>query len=455
MNHSLSMNHPFSRFLSVSALLGLLISFPSVSPAQQMNYQGRLTDSAGNPLVDGQYNLTFNIYDAATDGTVLWGPFVCDGTSGNGKAPSADLVNGRFNVILGPLDITGRPLPDAFAGSAGAPRFLGIQVATNPEILPRQQFLAAPEALHAQVADTVIDSAIGTDQLADGSVTASKIAGGTAVWLSTGSTIYNLNDVAIGTDTSDQKLHVEGGMRLSGGAASNIYTDNDAGLYSRNTAGDDEQVLLGRSVDDQTMLTYGSGGLVIRNNANDQFIHMNDNGNVGIGAGTTNPPTKLYVDGSFAASSVNGEQPPYKFDVGDTNNLANWNSYEIPSEIVEQYLADDDGGTIRIILRENTTDQVRIIEEHIYIEQQHKSMGAWEGNHGWNRQLGGVDREFVLRTAAIFEIIPVPWDWIYIRNYNTRGLPGISGTNSGAFSDFSLEVLVVPNIYATIIVYDR
>ena len=39
---------------------------------QTMSYQGLLTDTAGNPVADGPVDLTFKLYDAATDGTLLW-----------------------------------------------------------------------------------------------------------------------------------------------------------------------------------------------------------------------------------------------------------------------------------------------------------------------------------------------------------------------------------------------
>jgi len=52
---------------------------PSLRPSAQggapllLNYQGRLTDpDTGDPKPDGAYNITFNIYDAAANGTLIW-----------------------------------------------------------------------------------------------------------------------------------------------------------------------------------------------------------------------------------------------------------------------------------------------------------------------------------------------------------------------------------------------
>src|SRR5688572_16627603 len=146
--------------------------------AQQMNYQGRLTDANGNALQDGQYTLTFDLYDAPESGAKIWGPFVYDGGSGEGHGPKADLVNGRFNVILGPRDTNSVDLAGAFAGT----RYLQISIASNPPLLPRQQVLSAPVAMYsmnagrAAVADALSGSAVNFTDL---NVTGNLNLGGT------------------------------------------------------------------------------------------------------------------------------------------------------------------------------------------------------------------------------------------------------------------------------------
>ena len=418
-------------------LLGLLSLLPLAVAAQQMNYQGRLTDPSGDPLTDGQYEITFNIYDAATAGTVVWGPFRFDGVSGDGHAALADLVNGRFNVILGPLDTATRPLTAAFAGSAGAPRYLGITVAGASEILPRQQILAAPQALHADIADTVIDGGIGTAQIADGSVTPAKLAVGSAVWLSDGATVYNTNAVAIGANdvVSTEKLHVAGSLRLS--AQGGIFMDTNAGIFGKNAAGNNEGFLIPRWDNNASYLNYGTGGWYIRKNDSTVVMTMDNAGNVA-------------ATGAFSAATLNGEQPPVKYEINPGRN-PNWNQITIPSAVVQQYLADEEGGTIRLILRVVNTDFVRTIDEHIYIEQTSKSNNVTPGLNGYTRQEGGGESAFVLQAGAYYEIIPAPWEWIWIRNYSSPQV----GPQSTPYGDFTLSVLLGPNLSATVIVYDR
>jgi hypothetical protein len=116
-----------------------------------INYQGRLVNSNGVPLATGDYDLTFNIYDAATNGLQIWGPQVFDGQAGAGHGAKIPVVQGYFNSILGPTDTAGRAIE---AARNGATRYLEIRVGTNPPILPRQQVLTAPYAFRASHADT-------------------------------------------------------------------------------------------------------------------------------------------------------------------------------------------------------------------------------------------------------------------------------------------------------------
>ena len=129
------------------SLAALLLLAPVALHAQQMNYQGRLTDANGDALPNGTQSVTFSIWDAASGGNQVWGPFAADGGSGNGHSPLASIINGRFNVALGPLDTSARPLSGAFSGAAD--RYLEIKVAGNAPISPRQKLLAAPTAVYA------------------------------------------------------------------------------------------------------------------------------------------------------------------------------------------------------------------------------------------------------------------------------------------------------------------
>ena len=129
-------------------------SFMSWAAPSYVNYQGLLNGADGQPLPTGNYTMQFNIYDQAQLGTRVWGPFIFDGGVAAGHGPLVPVVNGRFNVIIGPQDTNGVPISGAFGGTN---RFMEITVAGGPPILPRQQFLSTAytfEAINAQYAQS-------------------------------------------------------------------------------------------------------------------------------------------------------------------------------------------------------------------------------------------------------------------------------------------------------------
>lgn len=107
----------------------------TLAPAQQMSYQGRITDNTGAPVPGNQSTLEFRIFDAPTGGNQVWGPF----------ALNADLIDSRFSVKLGDLngnDGNGNILAEELGGA----RYIQVAIAgQNP--LPRQEILATPTSL--------------------------------------------------------------------------------------------------------------------------------------------------------------------------------------------------------------------------------------------------------------------------------------------------------------------
>jgi hypothetical protein len=120
-----------------------------------VTFQGFLSDSNGDPLADGAYDMMFAIYDAASSGTKIWEETQNGVTVGGGY----------FAVMLGSGSCTtGCPLGADDFGSAT--RYLQTSVDTGGGLVdfPRQQLTSAPyafqanEAAHAATADTA-DSA--------------------------------------------------------------------------------------------------------------------------------------------------------------------------------------------------------------------------------------------------------------------------------------------------------
>ncbi len=78
------------------AVVGIISSesTAAVNPPTLMNFQGRLTNSAGNVVANGSYNMIFRIYDAASGGTLLW-------TETRDDVNRVTVTNGLFSVKLG------------------------------------------------------------------------------------------------------------------------------------------------------------------------------------------------------------------------------------------------------------------------------------------------------------------------------------------------------------------
>jgi hypothetical protein len=115
------------------------ISAQEIITPPLVNYQGTLSDSDDNPL-SGNKKMEFAIYDAPTGGNLIWGPQVFN---------AVPLIDGKFNVILGTTDTSGRSISEAFRQKD---RYLGITVENQSEISPRQQILSAPFAVQAEYA---------------------------------------------------------------------------------------------------------------------------------------------------------------------------------------------------------------------------------------------------------------------------------------------------------------
>ena len=143
---------------------------------QTVSYQGILTDSAG-VVINGTVGLTFNLYEAETGGTAVW-------TEIQNEVPVSD---GIFNVILGSVSPLGIPFERQY--------WLGVTIGGQPEITPLVQLTASPYSLNAQ-----------------------SISGTSNVFPSDG-------NVGIGTTNPNEKLEVDGNVKVSGTGNGIIFPD--------------------------------------------------------------------------------------------------------------------------------------------------------------------------------------------------------------------------------------
>ncbi|MDH3889583.1 MAG: hypothetical protein OEV49_00740 [candidate division Zixibacteria bacterium] len=125
-----------TRYIAALAIL-LMTTAVSAAVPTTMNYQGRLTDDTGDPVADGDYSVTFTIYDSFEAGADLWT-----------ETRTVATTNGLFTVLLGEVN----PLTNSVFD--GGTRYLGIQIGADPEYSPRIALVAVPYALRSEMSDS-------------------------------------------------------------------------------------------------------------------------------------------------------------------------------------------------------------------------------------------------------------------------------------------------------------
>jgi hypothetical protein len=181
----------FAALLSLSVGLAATLSATTADAAftRTINYQGKLADATGDLVDDGDYNMEFALYTAASGGSAIW-------TETRTSTDKVEVTNGLFSVMLG--DVTSLDGVDF-----NQPLWLGVNIGgtTTPgwdgEMTPRKTLGAVPAALVAGKAYE-LDATNATSTNATS--TRSYVSGG----------------LAVGTTTSSAILAVQGSAIISG-----------------------------------------------------------------------------------------------------------------------------------------------------------------------------------------------------------------------------------------------
>jgi hypothetical protein len=264
------MRHP----LIVFALIALAAWFTEAAadiPAF-MSYQGLLRDGVGDPVPDGDYSVTFRLYDVEVGGTALWT-----------ETQIVTVAEAVFSVTLGKVT--------PMSGLAfDVPYWLGISIGADPELTPRVELTSAPYAFRAAVAESLAGGAGVTD----------------SDWQYSGDDIYRLTGkVGVGTATPSSKLHVQDNVN---GLVMLTIENQSTGSYSG------QAILLDDEESGQAWIgAYDEGhtaypeAMVIANNrtsGGDIRFHagggerMRLTGGGSLGVGVTIPSAKLDVAGT-------------------------------------------------------------------------------------------------------------------------------------------------------------
>ena len=346
----------------VALLVGisdLLVAVPTLAQAPQtLSYQGVLKNDDGTAVPDGDYDLTFHIYDTASGGTALWT-----------EAKVVPVVNATFNAILGSTVTLDLPFDQ--------PYWLGIQVEGNPELTPRVRLTAAPYALN--VADGKVVKSLNslTDDvtLAAGANVSISPSGNTLTFSATGTGADSdwvvdgddmhaavSGNVGVGTSEPMSELHVQShDVQVPSEALHSedlVVESQDAilGLFSTPAGNSGSgisfgEVSEGALVDKWSLLresTRGDGGLRLNygTNAdaylNSTVMYLDESGAVGIG--TTNPGATLEVAGQLKITG--GSPGEGKVLTSGTDGTASWEAISVqytmsPNKLFDPDLSDD------------------------------------------------------------------------------------------------------------------
>jgi hypothetical protein len=107
-----------------------LTSFAWGQVPQTMSYQGLLSDDGGVPVPDGNYNVTFRLYEVASGGSPIWE-----------EAQLIAVSDGIFNAILGSVVPLNLPFDDQY--------WLGVTVGAGSELSPRIELSSSAYSLNS------------------------------------------------------------------------------------------------------------------------------------------------------------------------------------------------------------------------------------------------------------------------------------------------------------------
>jgi hypothetical protein len=254
----------------------------------------------------------------------------------------------------------------------------------------------------------VPDAAIGTTQLANLAVTGDKImdntipvskltGAGANFWDGNGTDVWRpAGKVGIGIASPTAKLHVVGTTTLHGLVeAGGATTANHFEI-----TGNQIQQRLNTAT--AKMLLNSSGGDVQLGNANSDVV----------------------VPGTINDVKLS----PYTLNVEAVE--AGFSTYRtIPDSVVREYLADAEGGRIRLIATRPSDGYVWVIDETIFINP--------DNGRGYCTQMGGAAVAFVLKDNVINNIIPNAWNMIRIHDHDGYPWGATFGT---VYPDLRLQV---------------
>jgi hypothetical protein len=202
----------------------------NITIPKMFSYQGKITDTLGNPIPDTIYSLTFRLYTQPTGGSPFWN-----------ETQQVNVKNGLFSVLLGAIN------PIESVPSSGT-IYLSLQIANQQELTPRLRIVSSPYSYIAN-RSAIADSAFGTSRISGlnitdldnryvnenqaNSVTSSMIVDGTILGQDLNQMGANINQVLKWNGTTWQPANDEVGgdnAWVRGTPDSVLYTIRQLGI---------------------------------------------------------------------------------------------------------------------------------------------------------------------------------------------------------------------------------
>jgi len=205
----------------------ILLIFPTHTLAatginKQINFQGKVVNSNGTNVANGNYDFVFSIYTVASGGTAIW-------TESHTGGNQVTVTDGIFRVSLGSITA----LPGSIDFNTDN-IYLGINFNNDGEMTPRIQFTAVPYAFNAlKVAGLTVTDTTGTFTLAAGKT---FTVNNTLTFSGTDSTSFTFPSTTGGTVITSNATNqsITTGLTISGAttsinASSNFDTNINTG----------------------------------------------------------------------------------------------------------------------------------------------------------------------------------------------------------------------------------
>lgn len=218
------------RSIILTNLLVLVLAATAVAEVPQtVSFQGRLTDSDGVAVPDGEHTVTITIYAHPTEGFPVWN-----------RSRQVNVSGGVFSVILGEILALDLPFDQDY--------YVSVTYENEPPMTPRIPLTASPYALgvHGSAAVTSLNGVTGDANLVAGSNVTIDSSGSDLVISATGDVADNdwtvvgedmhaspTGDVGIGTSDPESKFQVVGNITAGGiTGEGSVYAYNNGDEYA-------------------------------------------------------------------------------------------------------------------------------------------------------------------------------------------------------------------------------